>query len=314
MSDKTLIEWTGTTLNVATGCTRISEGCDHCYIERTPPFRMNGRKFDRPGIGGHIPLVLHPNRLDWPLRWREPRTVFINSLADLFHRDVPDSFIAALWATMARTPQHTYQILTKRAGRLHHMLGKDGQRLLEAASDEATARAIYETPWPLPNVHVGVSVESQRWADIRIPLLADPEVRAAVKFLSVEPLIEPVDLRLGMHHGHDSDMGFDGWTRICLECSVEGRDVQWFPPGEPSPIGWIIVGGESGSGARRCEVEWVRSVVRQAQGSLAPVFVKQLGEVWAKQAGASHHKGGNPADWPEDLQVREMPQVREVAW
>ena len=312
MSDKTLIEWTGTTLNVVTGCTKISEGCTNCYIERTPPFRMNGRRFSHPGVGGTIPPILHPDRLSWPLRWREPRTVFVCSLADLFHRDVPDSFIAALWATMARTPQHTYQILSKRAGRLHHLLGKDGQRLLEATTDEETARAIYDAPWPLPNVHVGVSVESQRWADIRIPLLADPEVKAAVKFLSVEPLIGPVDLRLGAHVGHESDQGFDGWTRICLECSTEDREVRWFPEGEPSPITWLIVGGESGPGARPVEVEWIRSVVRQAQGSGVPAFVKQMGSAWAKSAGAAHHKGGDPHEWPGDLRVREMPRVVEA--
>lgn len=114
MSDVSAIEWTDATWNPTTGCTRVSEGCDHCYIERTPPFRINKIGFDKPGVGGSTGVTLHPDRLDQPLRWRKPRRVFVNSLSDLFHDDVPTEFIAQVFATMAEAPRHHFQVLTKR--------------------------------------------------------------------------------------------------------------------------------------------------------------------------------------------------------
>src|SRR5688500_5998333 len=120
MSDGSKIQWTETTWNILSGCTRVSDGCDHCYIERTPPFRMAGRRFDKPGIGGTTGVKLHPERLEQPLHWRKPRRVFVNSLADLFHEDVPAEFIAKAFAVMRATPQHTYQLLTKRHARMRN--------------------------------------------------------------------------------------------------------------------------------------------------------------------------------------------------
>lgn len=319
MSDQSHIQWTDATWNTISGCTRTSEGCLRCYIDRTPPFRMAHRKFDSPEIGGKTGVILHEDRLDLPLRWRNPRRVFVNSLSDMFHKDVPDAHIAAVFATMARAPQHTFQLLTKRAGRMHYLLGHDGQRLIEAARDEATAQALY-AQWPLPNLHVGVSVESQKWADIRIPLLADREVKAAVKFLSVEPLIEPVDLHLGHRAGssHTTDL-LQSWDRVCLDCSVSSDedptlDVPYFEydSREASAIGWIIVGGESGPGARPCEPSWIRSVVSQARAAGTPAFVKQMGSVWARQHAAMDRKGGAPDEWPADLIVREFPRMPQA--
>ena len=122
MADKTKIEWAESTWNPVTGCTKVSPGCANCYIERTPPFRMEGRWF----VKGAIPVRLHPDRLDVPLRWRKPRRVFVCSLADLFHEDVPDAFIDQVFATMALAPQHTFQCLTKRPERMRaYLTGKE---------------------------------------------------------------------------------------------------------------------------------------------------------------------------------------------
>src|SRR4051794_10271398 len=111
MGDKTGIEWTEATLNVISGCTRISPGCDHCYIPTTPPFRMAGRKFDGEGPGSTTGLLFHPERFQLPLSWRRPRRIFVNSLSDVFHEEVPDDFIARLFAVMGLAPQHTFQVL-----------------------------------------------------------------------------------------------------------------------------------------------------------------------------------------------------------
>src|SRR3954464_9906736 len=110
MSDKSAIEWTDATWNPTTGCTKVSPGCAHCYIERTPPLRIAGRKF----VKGHIPLQLHPDRLEKPLQWKEPRRIFVNSESDLFHDDVPDQFIVDVFGIMALAHWHTFQVLTKR--------------------------------------------------------------------------------------------------------------------------------------------------------------------------------------------------------
>jgi protein gp37 len=291
MSDGSKIQWTGATLNIVTGCTRVSEGCDHCYIPTTPPFRIAGRKFDQDGVGGTTGILLHPERLAKPLTWRTPRKVFVNSLADLFHDEVPDSLIAELWSVMARTPQHTYQILTKRPARMRSLLSRPSLR------DNLSHLG---RPWPLPNVHLGVSVENQRWADLRIPLLM--LTPAAVRFLSCEPLLGPVDLRasmvpLGDQRGHGQSASFVHYG--CCE-NLHG-------------LNWVIVGGESGKGARAMDLEWARSIVDQCQSAGVPAFVKQMGSAWAKAAGAVDRRhGGDPAEWPENLRVREFPRAVSV--
>ena len=210
MSDGTHIQWTDSTLNVVTGCTKVSAGCDHCYIERTPPFRMAKRRFDKPGIGGTTGVTLHPDRLEIPLRWRKPRRVFVNSLSDLFHDAVPDEFLVRLFALMAATPQHTYQLLTKRPARMRSLLSSDRfERAIGAAlidpdrpggSPWSITRKLdsglaHPEHWPLPNVWAGVSVENQEWAANRIPILMDTP--ASVRWLSCEPLLGPVDLSPG---------------------------------------------------------------------------------------------------------------------
>lgn len=241
------IEWTDETWNPVTGCTKVSEGCDHCYAERiTERFHGKG-SFDR--------IVLHPDRLEAPLHWRKPRMVFVNSMSDLFHDGVPGAFITQVFAVMSETPWHTYQVLTKRPGRMASMLSS------ETFADEVDrAVALWlanEEPllehkawsWPLPNVWLGTSIENQRWANIRIPKLL--ETRAAVRFLSCEPLLGPIDLPLAL---------------------------EFFETSYPEALlDWVIVGGESGPGARPMDPAWARSLRDQCQDQFA-FFFKQWGE------------------------------------
>lgn len=267
MSERTSIEWTDASWNPVTGCTQVSPGCDHCYAET---FAERWR-----GTPGHyfeqgFDVTLRPDKLSLPLRWRKPRRIFVNSMSDLFHQDIPDDYIARVFAVMAATPQHTYQLLTKRHGRMRSLIGGSdgsGHRLLEATTDEETARALYDAPWPLPNVWLGVSVEDQKTADLRIPvLLATP---AAVRWLSCEPLLGHVDLARFLH-----------WRPI-----GENLADAPMPPHMAQAVGlpalhWVVAGGESGSGARPMHPDWARSLRDQCLTAGVPFFLKQWGE-WA---------------------------------
>ncbi|MFE4867665.1 DUF5131 family protein [Streptomyces sp. NPDC056682] len=292
------IEWTEQTWNPTTGCDRTSPGCDRCYA-LTMAKRLKGMgqaKYQTDGdprtSGPGFGLAMHEDTLADPLHWTKPRRVFVNSMSDLFHASVTDEFIAKVFAVMALTPQHTYQVLTKRHGRMRSLLGNpqfealvDKQLLtVPAFSDPKLIRRSWPLPkpgWPLPNVWLGVSVEDQHWADIRVPALV--QTPAAVRFLSCEPLLGPVDLTQAVipkFHG----------------------------------IHWAIVGGESGPGARPMDQAWAAALVKQCQDADTAVFVKQLGSVWARENGASDGKGGKPEDWPAALRVREYPTaVSEVA-
>lgn len=293
MSSKTEIAWTDATWNPTSGCTRVSEGCRHCYIDRTPPFRMNGRKF----VHGTTGVQLHPDRLDQPLKWKKPRRIFVNSLSDLFHEDVPDRFIDQVMRAMANTKRHVYQVLTKRPERMLDYLSGWWKRCYQ---DSETGEYIPVNP--CQHIWFGVSVESQETADERIPLLL--QTPAAVRFVSAEPLLGPVDLEVGLEafHSHDPMLNRN-----------------------PSPISWVIVGGESGPGARPCDVAWIRAIKEQCQSAGVPVFVKQLGSKPFSEPDRIIHrkstqklsngfyrfltdrKGGDWSEWPEDLMVREFP-------
>ena len=278
------IEWTDETWNPVTGCTKVSPGCDHCYAERIT------ERFHGPGSFAQVRL--HEDRLSLPLRWRKPRRVFVNSMSDLFHEDVPTTFIAAVFDVMARTPQHTYQVLTKRHARLRS-LGRG---------------ATFGEGWPLPNVWLGVSVENQQWADIRIPALL--ETPAAVRFLSCEPLLGPVDLigqggdlvGAGIYALPDPPEHDDG-EPVCIDHGAEQCRRCRF-------VDWVIAGGESGPGARPMHPDWVRSLRDQCEGARVPFFFKQAGAVLAREWGCTDRTGHNPADWPEPF-PREYPNV---AW
>jgi protein gp37 len=273
----TKIEWTDRVWNPVTGCTKVSPGCDNCYAENIARRFAGGVAFPN-----GFDVTLRPTKLSEPLRWRKPARVFVNSMSDLFHEQVPDEFIAGVFATMAAAPRHTFQVLTKRHGRMRALLGSHRFWLLVvnranlAKVSVPTANAHY-----LPNVWLGVSVEDQKRADLRVPALLDTP--AAVRFLSCEPLIGPVTLNPGGYCWCGS--GLDG-----IQCHLRAPD-------------WVIVGGESGPGARPMKLEWAADLVAQCRRVGIPVFVKQLGSAQGP------HKGGDLDTWPAELQVREFPQA-----
>lgn len=297
MSTTTGIEWTDTTWNPVTGCTKVTPGCDHCYAEKiTERFH---------GTGAFTEVTLHPDRLDAPLRWRTPRRVFVNSMSDLFHNQVPVEFLTRVFAVMAATPQHTYQILTKRHARMRSLLsgGPIGPASFSDHIEEAMLGFTHAQPprWPLPNVWLGVSVEDQQRADLRIPTLA--QTPAAVRFLSCEPLLGPVDLGawLGTLHHCPGELMAPG--------SVPARAHTVQCCTSPT-LDWVIIGGESGPGARAMHLDWAQTLVDQCRAAGVAVFVKQLGTAWAR----AHHrtgdrKGADPTRWPRTLQVRDFPRA-----
>jgi protein gp37 len=271
MSVHSKIEWTDTTWNPVTGCDRVSEGCGlprfegdqtgGCYAEAfAERFRGTpGHHFER-----GFDLTLRPATLTLPLHWRKPRRIFVNSMSDLFHAGVPDEYIATVFAVMAATPQHTYQVLTKRHARMRALLGD--ARFVDLVADQVTEQGRPAlAQWPLPHVWMGVSVESQRWADIRVPeLLGTP---AAVRFLSCEPLLGPLDLSrwLGLER-YDSF----GWGHEML-AALAGR------VGPAAGLHWVIAGGESGPDARPMDPAWVRELRDQCDAADVPFFFKQWG-------------------------------------
>lgn len=304
MSDNSAIEWTDATYNPVTGCTKVSPGCDNCYALT---FSERWR-----GIPGHyfengFDVQLRPDKLTLPLTWKKPRKVFVNSMSDLFHKDIPDEYIAKVFAVMALTPRHTYQLLTKRHGRMRSLLNERSFAVAVRAEMYVIDRdATLDTQeqWPLPNVWLGVSVEDQKHADLRIPaLLATP---AAVRFLSCEPLLGPVDLTrwlrpvpgCGYVDPDDATCGHpDAFTPEChrwADCPVRRKPTDWHGPD------WVIAGGESGRGARPMDPAWATQIVQQCQVAGVAVFVKQLGSRWGKQ-----HKDIDR--FPAELQVRQFP-------
>lgn len=244
MSDKSKIEWTDATWNPVRGCTKISPGCVHCYAETfTERFR---------GVPGHpfefgFDLRIVPEKLGDPLRWGTSRMIFVNSMSDLFHKDVPDDYIISVARVMTAANWHTYQVLTKRADRLQSLLkGK-----LRFAAEQN-------------HIWWGVSVENRRHGLPRIDLLR--QAPAKVRFLSVEPLLE--------------DLG-----------AVNLEDVSW-----------VIVGGESGPGARPMDIAWVRSIRAQCHAAGVAFFFKQWGGVRKSETGRSLD-GRTYSEFPERVQI-----------
>ncbi|MFE3031537.1 DUF5131 family protein [Streptomyces canus] len=270
----TTIEWTDEVWNPTTGCDRTSPGCDGCYA-LTMARRLKGMgqaKYQTDGdprtSGPGFGIATHPDALTEPLRWRKSRRVFVNSMSDLFHAHVPVEFITDVWRTMQATPQHTYQILTKRAARLPRVLDRVHEAL-----------GLTE---PLPNVWLGVSVESQKYADLRIPALL--ETPAAVRFLSCEPLLGPIDLSPWLRPAPgcgrvDPEDGTcthpDAMTPEChrwADCPARTRYEDWGGPD------WVIVGGESGPKARAMHPKWARQIRDACDVAGVPFFFKQWGE------------------------------------
>lgn len=300
MSDKSKIEWTEATWNPLRGCSIVSDGCRNCYAMHVAHrFSKPGQPYDGltrqtakgPRWTGKIMLV--PEKLSEPLRWRKPRRIFVNSMSDLFHEDVPFEFIAAVFAVMAAASDHQFQVLTKRPHRalqffrflathfddpegkqitapvrvLSHYLSQYQEhipvahQLLPMMLDnpEFAARA----PWPLPNVWLGVSVEDQETANERIPLLL--ETPAAVRWLSCEPLLGAIGLD-ETSAGDALSECVDHYPPDCPACCDLGR------------IHWVVAGGESGKDARPMHPDWVRSLRDQCQAAGVPFFFKQWGE------------------------------------
>lgn len=310
---ETTIEWTrnadgseGKTWNPMRGCSLASDECSHCYAQSI------ARRFSGPGkpfeglINGHgkwngVMQQAPTHTLYAPLTWRKPTRVFVNSMTDLFHENAPFEWIDRTFAVMALCPRHTFIILTKRAGRMREYLSQNivGPRVRGVAWEMLGHLGKYRhddvigRPWPLPNVILGVSVGRRAFLS-RIDDLR--ETLAVVRMVSFEPLLE--------------DLG----------------------PVELGGIGWAVVGGESGSEARRFDVAWARDIVQQCKDTGVAAFVKQLGArpTWNGCAGADEHwppntervdngngyweirlrdrKGGDWEEWPADLRVREFPQ------
>lgn len=222
MAQASTIEWTDATWNPVTGCTKVSPGCAHCYAERL------AERLQRMGAAAYrdgFAVTLHPDKLEVPLRWRQPRTIFVNSMSDLFHEAVPDAYIQEVFGVMVRADWHRYQVLTKRH-----------ERLISLAPS---------LPW-MSHIWMGVSVENARHMS-RITALQ--ETGAQVKFLSLEPLLGP----------------------------LPGLDLRG--------IDWVIVGGESGPGARPIHPSWPAAIRDQCLSASVPFFFKQWGGVRKKQAG-----------------------------
>lgn len=244
---KTRIEWTDRAWNPTTGCTKVSAGCKHCYAE---VMAQRLKAMGSPHYKNGFEVEVHPDALGLPLHWKKPQRIFVNSMSDLFHKDIALEFICKVFAVMGQAKQHIFQILTKR----HERLAEISPRL---------------TWWS--NIHMLVSVEDQENADKRIPHLL--QCGAAVRGVSLEPLLGPVQLAHYM----------------------------------PAPVGhieryrmpnWVIVGGESGPGARPFDPDWARDVLKQCRAAGVPFFMKQINK---------------RIPIPDDLMVREFPKAGGAA-
>ncbi|MGD9883955.1 MAG: DUF5131 family protein [Reyranella sp.] len=310
----TNIEWTNETWNPTTGCDRISPGCANCYALTLAKrlkamgqarYQKDGGRASGPGFG----LTLHEDALTKPLHWKTPRRVFVNSMSDLFHEDVPFSFVDRVFAVMLATHQHTYQVLTKRPERMREYMTKSlpGSRWLDIARYHGWYKSPIEAfmARPLPNVWLGVTVENQHFADERIPLLLDTP--AAVRFISAEPLLGAVEIGrwLPGYVGCTCVCGCQVSTStpgLCTTCMVRmgrGHDCGTNFDEPDGRLDWVIVGGESGPRHRPFDPDWARSIVAQCADAGVACFVKQLG-------GA--RPGNKLEDLPGDLRVREFPR------
>lgn len=306
MAETSTIEWTDATWNPITGCSVVSPGCTNCYAMKLAGTRLQHHPsragLTKPSKAGPVwtgEVRLNEEWLDQPLRWKRPRRIFVCAHGDLFHESVPDEWIDRVFAVMALVPHHTFQVLTKRAERMRGYLTDDdlNHRISAALGSMLDGDWIWDhsrlrpaidglidafighrmtdddlveylpAPMPLPNVWLGVSAEDQARADERLPhLLATP---AAVRFISAEPLLGPIDI---------------GWALAMQRIDIAAGFLQrgHFAPGleKLRRLDWIITGGESGPGARPMHPDWVRSLRDQCTAAGVPFFFKQWGE-WA---------------------------------
>jgi protein gp37 len=297
----TKIQWTDDVWNWLVGCSRISSGCQKCYASeaakssRLQQFEQYQAVKDWDGN-----VVFVEGQLGKPLKRRKPTRYFTCSMSDVFHESVPFEWIDKAFVVMAMCPQHTFQVLTKRPERmLEYCNGYSRERLYKAAQAvvELTQAKMYpDFPSDVsvfPNVLLGTTIENKKVYESRSQALYRLHNRGWTTFYSCEPLLEEVDLYL-----------------------------------RHRPANWVIAGGESGSGARECHIDWIRSLVQQCQSANVPVFVKQLGSnptgllrdgVFPRNEGDKtrwklrDRKGGDIEEWPEDVQIREMPTAKTSA-
>jgi protein gp37 len=277
----------------------VSEGCRHCYAERQAArFVLPGMAYEGllkwQGLGKRTPtwngkVAIAEAVLDQPLRKKQPRRIFVNSMSDLFHESVSNSTIAGIFGIMAACPQHTFQVLTKRPARMlkwfqwigwqsHHIVMHECTKGL-MGYDHPRRPAVNAGPWPLPNVWLGVSLENQSTADERIPLLL--ECPAAVRWLSCEPLLGSVDLRWFVT------------ANVWKGCrAIAGSDY-----GHGTKIDWVVAGGESGPGARPMHPDWARSLRDQCASAGVPFFFKQWG-AWGQYVNEDHYTHCGPERQP----------------
>lgn len=262
MNLKTKIEWTDVTWNPVSGCSKVSSGCKNCYAERIANRFWKNRKF--------TDVQIHKDRLLQPYHWKEPRKIFVNSMSDLFHEKVTDSFIEQVFGTIVDNPRHIFQVLTKRPERMKKFI--DGFGIQEngyiLTLDDNDSNKLKKFRWPLKNLWLGVSVEDQKTADERIPLLA--RTLAEIRFVSYEPALEFVDFWKG-----------------------EQELASWI-----QNIDWLIMGGESGLNARPMNPDWVKKTLKTCQYAGVPFFFKQWGE-WhhSYEKWFEKFKGKNYYDW-----------------
>lgn len=319
--NKTSIEWTDYTWNSiraqfgkgqpwsksGTFCTRISPGCTNCYASVINKRFGNGLEYTVPNLE-KVEFFIDEKILEEPLRRKKPARIFVGDMFDLFHEQIPRELIDKVFDVMALCQQHTFQILTKRAGRMESFLS------FRYSNSHGS--------FPLPNVWVGVSVESQQYANERIPKLL--QAPAAVRFLSVEPLLESVNLC--------SIDGGGGYFFNCLADRVPFGHYEY-----KTGIDWVICGGESGPGARPFNLAWAEKLLEQCRAAGVPFFFKQAGSVpvydqlrWMQvtvknrltckpyvsgsgnpvKVAQKDRKGGDPSEWPEHLRVREFPSQK----
>jgi len=307
MSDHSNIEWTDATWSPTVGCLKVSPGCENCYAIDTayrqehafkrPEYQGTTRKLPDGSRNWTGTVRTLPGRLTLPLKWRTPRRIFVDSMSDLFHADMPDEFLDKVFATMAITARHTYQVLTKRPERMQRYVADPEARCrigrlmtlgviltapgrIDVDGGEMAEWHQHGVQWPLPNVWLGVSVEDQQRADARIPLLL--QTPAAVRWLSCEPLLGPVDLWAPRYPWPD---------RAVVEGQADlGSGFAW-----GRGIQWVVAGGESGAHARPMDPGWARSLRDQCQAAGVAFYFKQWG-------GRTHAAGGRELDgrtWDE---------------
>lgn len=258
MGDKTRIQWTDATWNPMTGCSPVSEGCLNCYAKGQS---LRLQRMDSPKYTEGFACRFHADALMQPIRWQRPRMVFVNSMSDTFHPDFSNEQIATLYNVMASCPRHTFQVLTKRPERMLEWYA--WVKKMRIFFYDSLQALIGETPWPLPNVWVGVTTENQRRYDERKPLLM--QVPAVLHFVSIEPVLEGIYLR-------------------------------------GNPVDWVIAGCESGPNRRPCHADWLRTLAAQCREGGTRFFLKQMeqdgaivkmpaldGRVWNEHPGDRNH-------------------------